>query len=121
MSSSAFILAKVPGVLPPMPKCPHRLLSPDSANTRELYIPDCLSCGEGCIALSGITHRKYPYKMLFETALRCSECVGDPHRMRYPHLLHQRLPNGLWLNGRAQAKRSEFCSRRSLAEPPGDF
>ena len=75
MSPNAFILAKVNGFLPPMPKCPHKLLNPDSANTAELYIPDCLSRREGCVPLSGVIHRKYPYKTLFETALQPSECV----------------------------------------------
>ena len=126
MSSNAFILGEVHGFLPSMPKCPHRLLAPDSANTAELYMLDCVSCREGCISLSGIIHGKYPYKMLFETALRRSERIWDPHcwtgqAMRYPYWLRQRLPNGPGLNGHSQAKRSDFCSRRSLAELLGDF
>lgn len=60
MSLSAFILAKVHGFLPPTPNCPPRLLTPDSANTAELYIPDCLSRREGCVSLSGVMHGKHP-------------------------------------------------------------
>lgn len=103
-SLGAFILAEDHEFLQPMTERPHRLqhiqlscMHPTIDHKREKYTSSCTKHFP-------TIHRKYPYKMLSEAALGCSDyiwgCEGlHPHcwigqAVPYRYLLTQHLQNG---------------------------